>query len=134
MLGVELPHAYPFLMIDRLLSKEPGCWAVALKNVSRNDPFLETRGTWTPVLLAEIMAQTAGLAVGSERNRHALLVRIGRFRCRAVLPGDRLVVLARVVRRFGAMVKVHCLACVAGRRCAAGEIVLRLVETTAAAP
>ena len=31
----RLPHRFPFLMVDRVLSVEPGKSIVALKNVSR---------------------------------------------------------------------------------------------------
>lgn len=34
-----LPHRYPFLLLDRLLTFEVGQKATALKNVSINEPF-----------------------------------------------------------------------------------------------
>jgi 3-hydroxyacyl-[acyl-carrier-protein] dehydratase len=34
-----LPHRYPFLLIDRVLSIEPGQSLIGLKNVSFNEPF-----------------------------------------------------------------------------------------------
>ena len=39
-----LPHRYPFLLVDRVLELEPGHRAVAIKNVSVNEPFF--RGHW----------------------------------------------------------------------------------------
>ena len=33
-----LPHRYPFLMIDRVVEVSPGESAVAIKNVSINEP------------------------------------------------------------------------------------------------
>ena len=34
-----LPHRYPFLLIDRVISCDPGKELVALKNVTMNEPF-----------------------------------------------------------------------------------------------
>lgn len=36
-----LPHRYPFLLVDRVLSVEPGHRIVALKNVTINEPFFQ---------------------------------------------------------------------------------------------
>ena len=36
-----LPHRYPFLYIDRVLTIEIGKSLVALKNVSSNEPFFQ---------------------------------------------------------------------------------------------
>jgi len=33
-----LPHRYPFLLVDRVLSCEPGKRLVGLKNVTINEP------------------------------------------------------------------------------------------------
>ena len=35
----QLPHRYPFLLVDRVLSIETGKRIVALKNVTMNEPF-----------------------------------------------------------------------------------------------
>lgn len=121
-----LPHAYPFLMLDRALMIEPGRWAVGLKNVTGDDPLVED-GVLAPVLLAEAMAQAAGLAAAEslERTLPAVLAHIDRFRCRLpVVAGDQLLVTARVVRRFGAAVKVRASVRVAGRSRAAAELIL----------
>ena len=121
-----LPHAYPFLLLDRALMIEPGRWAVGLKNVTGNDPLVED-GVLAPVLLAEVMAQAAGLAAAEllDHPLPAVLAQIDRFRCRSpIVVGDQLLVTARVVRRFGALVKVRASVRVAGRSRAAAELVL----------
>jgi 3-hydroxyacyl-[acyl-carrier-protein] dehydratase len=125
-----LPHAYPFQLIDRTLMIEPGRWVVAVKNLTRADPVLDGDGTLTPALLAEVMAQAAGLAVAESSARAAgMLAQIDRFRCRPpVSAGDQLFVTVRVLRRFGANVKVRATVRVAGRRCAAGDLVLHLLQ------
>ncbi len=35
----HLPHRFPMLMIDRVLSVDPGKEIIALKNVTINEPF-----------------------------------------------------------------------------------------------
>ena len=126
-----LPHAYPFVMIDRALLLEPGRWAVTLKNLTRDDPLLDGDGALPPVLLAEAMAQAAGLAVAAAQTAPAMLAQIDRFRCRAaVCSGDQLVVMVRVARRFGRAVKVRASVRVDGHRCAAAELVLHFPTVT----
>jgi 3-hydroxyacyl-[acyl-carrier-protein] dehydratase len=60
-----LPHRYPFLLIDRVLSCEAGKQIVALKNVSINEPFFSGHFPHYPVmpgvLIVEAMAQTAAI-------------------------------------------------------------------------
>ena len=60
-----LPHRYPFLMVDRVLSVEKGKSIKALKNVTINEPFFmghfPRRPVMPGVLMLEAMAQTAGL-------------------------------------------------------------------------
>lgn len=125
---VPLPHVYPFKLIDRLLARVPGSWAATLKTLGRDEAWVDAGGTWPVVLLAELMAQTAGLAA-VEGEAEAVLVSIDRFRYRrglAPVAGDRLFVSVRVVRCFGSMVKARGLVRVGGRRCAAAELALRV--------
>jgi 3-hydroxyacyl-[acyl-carrier-protein] dehydratase len=60
-----LPHRYPFLLIDRVLSYEPGKEVRALKNVTINEPFFSGHFPHHPVmpgvLIIEAMAQAAAL-------------------------------------------------------------------------
>ena len=121
-----LPHRYPFLLIDRVLMIEPGRWAVAVKNVTRNEPLVDINGELPPVLLAEIMTQAGGLAAAPAMTPHApaVLAKLDRFRCRSAVAGDQLLVAARVVRRLGANVSVRACITVAGRPRAAAELVL----------
>ncbi|HEV2212717.1 MAG TPA: 3-hydroxyacyl-ACP dehydratase FabZ, partial [Gammaproteobacteria bacterium] len=61
----QLPHRYPFLLVDRVLECKPGEWLVALKNVTINEPFFPGHFPHHPVmpgvLILEAMAQAAGL-------------------------------------------------------------------------
>src|SRR5574340_1701219 len=61
----HLPHRYPFLLVDRVLSVDPGKEIVALKNVTINEPFFPGHYPHHPVmpgvLIIEAMAQASAL-------------------------------------------------------------------------
>lgn len=61
----QLPHRYPFLLVDRVVELEKGKRIVALKNVSMNEPFFTGHFPHRPVmpgvLMLEALAQAAAL-------------------------------------------------------------------------
>ena len=61
----QLPHRYPFLLVDRVLEIDKGKTIKALKNVTINEPFFEGHFPHRPVmpgvLMLEALAQAAGL-------------------------------------------------------------------------
>ncbi len=61
----QLPHRYPILLVDRVVSLEKGERIVAVKNVTINEPFFTGHFPHRPVmpgvLILEAMAQTAAL-------------------------------------------------------------------------
>lgn len=91
-----LPHRYPFLLVDRLLSQDGDAF-VCQKNVTINEPFFVGHFPGEPVmpgvLIVEALAQAAavGLAVreGTSDGSVGYLAAIdgARFR-RKVVPGD----------------------------------------------
>ncbi len=103
-----LPHRYPFLLVDRILSFEPGKKMVGLKNVSMNEPFFQGHFPGHPimpgVLIIEAMAQIGGvLAVKSAKGREGQLVYFlgidkAKFR-KPVLPGDQLRIEVEVLHQ-----------------------------------
>ncbi len=108
----HLPHRYPFLLIDRVRTIEPGKRIVALKNVTINEPFFEGHFPGRPimpgVLILEAMAQAAGILVfrtqGGKPEADSVYYLAGidkaRFK-RPVVPGDQLeleVILERGLR------------------------------------
>ncbi len=61
----HLPHRYPFVLVDRVLSLEVGKEIVAVKNVSFNEPYFPGHFPYHPVmpgvLIVEAMAQAAAI-------------------------------------------------------------------------
>ncbi|MBI3938002.1 MAG: 3-hydroxyacyl-ACP dehydratase FabZ [Betaproteobacteria bacterium] len=70
-----LPHRYPFLLVDRVLSCEPGKSIVALKNVTINEPFFSGHFPHHPVmpgvLIVEALAQAAAILSFKTMNAKA---------------------------------------------------------------
>ncbi|MDA1081354.1 MAG: bifunctional UDP-3-O-[3-hydroxymyristoyl] N-acetylglucosamine deacetylase/3-hydroxyacyl-ACP dehydratase [Gemmatimonadetes bacterium] len=60
-----LPHRYPFLLVDRILSIEDKTRIVGIKNVTVNEPFFQGHFPGHPimpgVLIVEAMAQVGGM-------------------------------------------------------------------------
>lgn len=108
-----LPHRYPMLLIDRVLSFEPGEFAIARKNVSINEAVFQGHFPGNPVLpgvfILEAMAQTGAVALltlDQFKGRTAFFggVKSAKFR-RVVRPGDTLeikVTLEKLKDRIGA--------------------------------
>lgn len=103
-----LPHRYPFLLIDRVVSLDPGEKITALKNVTFNEPFFQGHFPRKPimpgVLLVEAMAQAGGMLAFESRpaeQRGGPVYFMGmdkvRFR-KPVVPGDQLILEARLLK------------------------------------
>ena len=108
-----LPHRYPFALVDRVVENEPGKKAVAIKNVTLNEPQFQGHFPGRPlmpgVLIVEAMAQVGGLIVAQMDDiPKGLFVFAGidrvRFR-RPVVPGDQLKITCELIsikrKRFG---------------------------------
>jgi len=130
-----LPHRYPFLLIDRVLSMviEPEKKLVGVKNVTRNEHFFQGHFPGNPVmpgvLIVESMAQAAGMLANLDAELQGktgdlyYLVKVDNARfSKTVVPGDQLileVVQKRIIRRMG---QYECLASVNGQRVASCEL------------
>lgn len=98
----QLPHRYPILLVDRVLSVEKGKAIKALKNVSINEPYFMGHFPHRPVmpgvLMLEAMAQAAALlafdTLGVTPDDKTVYYFAGidgaRFK-RPVEPGDQLI-------------------------------------------
>ncbi len=96
-----LPHRYPFLLIDKVLSYDPGEKIHALKNVTINEPFFTGHFPHFPVmpgvLIIEAMAQAAAIlsfvTMGEKANAESVYYFVGidnaRFK-KPVTAGDAL--------------------------------------------
>lgn len=103
-----LPHRYPFVMVDRILSIEMGKEIVGLKNVTINEPFFQGHFPGQPimpgVLILEGMAQVGGIMAyyaNPEAIGKKLLFFAGidkaRFR-KPVVPGDQLIFRLELIK------------------------------------
>lgn len=111
-----LPHRYPFLLIDKVIELDKK-HAVAVKNVTVNEPFFQGHFPQEPVmpgvLIVEAMAQTAGVLVLNyldEPERYSTyFLKIDNVKFRQkVVPGNTLllhVALTTEIRRGCAVVK-----------------------------
>ena len=97
-----LPHRYPFLLIDRVVSFDPNETLVATKNVTINEPFFQGHFPGHPVfpgvLILESMAQATALLdfKSNERDKDGLLyyfvgIDKARFK-KPVVPGDVMII------------------------------------------
>lgn len=103
-----IPHRFPFLLVDKVLSYEPGVSIRAIKNVSIGDPVLQGHFPGNPVMpgvyMVEAMAQASAVLgkLSTEASDTCLLMEINdtRFR-RIVRPGDTLELKIDVLKQRG---------------------------------
>lgn len=132
-----LPHRYPFALVDRVVEQVPGQRAVAIKNVSINEPQFQGHFPGRPlmpgVLIVEAMAQVGGLILMQMPNLpKGLFVFAGidgvRFR-RPVVPGDQLRISCELIsirrQRFS---KVRGRVAVDGELVCDGELMFSLLD------
>jgi len=61
-----LPHRYPFLLVDRILTIEPGKKATGVKNLTGNEWFFQGHSYYPPSLLLESLAQVGGIVLAAK--------------------------------------------------------------------
>lgn len=134
-----LPHRYPMLLVDRVLSMDPGKRIVAIKNVTINEEVFLGHFPGHPVvpgvLIVEGMAQAGGillLSEYSEEERHSTLLYLTsidrvRFR-RPVVPGDQVHYEIDVIRHRGNASKLQARAMVDGQLAAEARISSRMIS------
>jgi 3-hydroxyacyl-[acyl-carrier-protein] dehydratase len=134
----SLPHRYPFLLVDRILEISPDSTrAVAIKNVTANEPFFQghfpDNAIMPGVLIVEALAQAGGATLLGSQSREgklAMLAGIDNFRFRRpVVPGDTLRLEVELLKMRGPIGKIHGRASVDGHLVAEGDITFALVAT-----
>lgn len=105
----HLPHRYPFVLIDRVISMELGKEITALKNVTINEPFFPGHFPHHPVmpgvLIVEAMAQAAAVlsfkTMGAKPSSDSVYYFAGidsaRFK-KPVSPGDQVIINVKIDR------------------------------------
>ncbi len=131
----QLPHRYPFLLVDRVIACVPGESIEALKNVTVNEPFFPGHFPYRPVMpgvmILEALAQAAGIlafktagVVPDEQTRFYFVGIDGaRFR-KPVEPGDQLILKARLERAIRGIWKFSTVAEVDGREVASATMMV----------
>ena len=106
-----LPHRYPLLLVDKVISYEVGKDIVALKNVSINEPFFSGHFPHYPVmpgvLIVEALAQAAGIltlrTLDTINKDNTVYFFVGidgvRFK-KPVIAGDQLILKVAIERQI----------------------------------
>lgn len=136
-----LPHRFPFLLVDRVLSLEPGVSVEVLKNITVNEPCFQGHFPEYPVypgvLLLESMAQTMAFITyteaGFEKQPDQIYFFAGidkaRFK-KQVIPGDQVIIKTQLIKCSQGVAKFEAVAYVDGEVACKAELMgaLREVE------
>jgi len=135
-----LPHRYPMLLVDRVLTWESGKSITAIKNVTANEEFFNGHFPNKPVmpgvLMVEAMAQTAAilsfLTMGQKPDENTIVYFVGidnvRFK-RPVGPGDQLKMDVEILRVARGIWKYKAVATVDGQLAVEAELMCTLRTT-----
>ncbi|NDB83597.1 MAG: 3-hydroxyacyl-[acyl-carrier-protein] dehydratase FabZ [Alphaproteobacteria bacterium] len=107
-----IPHRYPFLLVDKVISISNNSLITGIKNVTINEPYFVGHFPDNPVmpgvLIIEAMAQVSGLLVAhilqlsTEQNRQVILMSINNAKFRKIVkPGDVLELNSSITQNRG---------------------------------
>ncbi len=134
-----LPHRYPFLMIDKVISLQQGKSIVAVKNTTINEPFFQGHFPSYPVmpgvLILEALAQAGGILAykteGDDDLKDKLTYFMGidkaRFR-KPIFPGSTIILNVELIKKkqfvwvFGGKAEVE------GKLCAEAELMATFIS------
>jgi len=124
----RLPHAAPFLLLDRVLEVGERSGAF-VKLVSAADPCVGRDGLLPAAFVLEALAQGGGALLAARGGNAPLggyLAAVDDFRMVGeVRVGDEMRVEVEIVRNFGGAILFRARALVEGRLCAEGRITLK---------
>ncbi len=130
-----IPQRDPFLMIDEVEEYIPGESAVAYKHVSEDEYYFKGHFPGNPimpgVLIVESLAQTGAVAILSmeeNKGKNVLFGGIDKIRFKKqVVPGDRLKLEVKIIKRKGPIGIGEAIATVEGKVAAKGELTFAVV-------
>ena len=130
-----IPQRDPFLMIDEVEEYVPGESCTAYKNVSEDEYYFKGHFPGNPimpgVLIVESLAQTGAVAILSmeeNKGKNALFGGIDKIRFKKqVVPGDRLKLEVKIIKRKGPIGIGEAIATVDGKVAAKGELTFAVV-------
>jgi len=137
----HLPHRYPFVLVDRVVSLDLGKEIVAIKNVSVNEPYFPGHFPYHPVmpgvLIVEAMAQAAAIlsfkTMDTKPSDDSVYYFAGidsaRFK-KPVSPGDQIVLNVKIDRILKGIWKYSGVATVDGAVVAEAQMmcILKAIE------
>ena len=133
----QLPHRYPFLLVDRVLELEKGKSIKALKNVTINEPFFVGHFPGRPimpgVLIIEAMAQVGGLLVLEQMenldDKVVYFMSLDNVKWRRpVTPGDQIRFEVEVLQIRNTTCRMRGIGTVDGNVVAEAEMMARVVD------
>lgn len=130
-----IPQREPFLMIDEVEQYIPGESCTAYKNVSKDEYYCKGHFPGNPimpgVLIVEALAQTGAVTILSmeeNKGKNALFGGIDKLRFKKqVIPGDRLKLEVKIIKRKGPIGIGEAIATVEGKVAVKGELTFAIV-------
>ncbi|HNB25115.1 MAG TPA: 3-hydroxyacyl-ACP dehydratase FabZ [Candidatus Melainabacteria bacterium] len=131
-----LPHRYPFLLLDRITTIQPGHSASGYKNLTANEQFFEGHFPHKPimpgVLMIEALAQLGCVALLSHddfKGKLGVFTGIDGVKFRQmVVPGDRLDMSVELLKLKGPLGKMKGIAKVGDKVACEGEISFAMID------
>lgn len=128
----NVPHRYPFLLIDRILEFSENQSVKVLKNISINEAQFQGHFPGKPIFpgvyIIEHMAQSACFLLskssgGLQENTVYFLGKVAKMNfMQPVVPGDQLITTVTIEKTFGDSAAVVARATVDGKLVSKGEL------------